>query len=115
MKIKLFISALVLVLVLGGTVFAQPSQDSHRWRRLSGFTETQKGELNDMWEQMQTLREHMMEKMNEFGVISSDRAQWMKGGWRLQQEGQDELGAGYGPCHESRTRTMQHRRGSWGM
>ena len=116
MKIKLFISALVLMAILGGTVYAHPSHYVHRWRRQPEFTETQIGELNDIWEQMQTLRDCMMEKMNGFGVISPER-QWIKGGWRLQQEGQDEPQVGYGPCHGARTRIMQHRRmmGSWGM
>lgn len=80
MKIKLFISALVLVVILGGTVYAQPSQDAHLWRKQSGFTETQKGELSDIWEQMQALRERMMETMNEFGADSQERARWMKDG-----------------------------------
>lgn len=116
MKFKLFISVLALLAIIGGIVYAQNSQDTFSLPVQFEFTEEQKAELNSIWEQMQNLRTQMIDKMVEFGAISPDRAQWMKDGWRLQQEERGELGVGHGPCCGPRPGRMHHRRmmGSWG-
>lgn len=118
MRGKFFVAVLVLVAVIGGIIYAEPSQDTIGREDYSDLTDIQKAELSSIWEKMQGLREKMMDKMVEFGVISPERAQWVKEGQRLQQEEGDEFPAGYGYCHGPRARRMHHRhmmRGNWGI
>lgn len=117
MKLKLIVSVLALVAVIGGIVYAQTGEDRIPWSARFELTEEQSAELNEIREEMQDLRERMVDKMVEFGVISAERAQWIKEGWRLQQEEWGEFGPGYGPCHGTGGMHHRHHRrmmGSWG-
>ena len=96
---KLTVLVLLLILVVGGFVYAQTRQPE--------LTEEQWVELEAIWSQNQKLNEEMLDKMVEFGAISSERTQWMRDHWKLLEEESYDSGTateyndgfGYGPCH----------------
>ena len=91
---KIGIIAAVLLLLVSGLVFAQPGGRGPAL--MDNLTEEQAADLAPILEQMEDLRVQMRESMAEYrvkamealaeaGVISQERFEWMKQGWELAE------------------------------
>lgn len=98
---KIVILVLLVVVALGGMVFAQDNESVT-------LTPEQQGELDSLRDQMADLRLQMLDKMAEFDLISQERLEWMRQGQELWEA------EGYGfqaPCHDEGRQRFGRRGG----
>ena len=112
MKLKLLLAGLVIVAVVGGMAYAQNGEYGLPWQRSYTLTDEQKAELQEIFARMRELREELLDRLAEYGVISSERAEWMKERWRLWQEERRPFGRGF--HHARMPRHRHHMMHGWG-